>query len=50
MDLSLFYEDFIIPTTSIDEIPIDKLNILIDKIGLIMKTPKKKNPIHLIHT
>ncbi|MDO5393550.1 MAG: hypothetical protein Q4F33_03020 [Mycoplasmatota bacterium] len=44
MDLSLFYEDFIIPTTSIDEIPIDKLNILIDKMGLIIENSKEEKP------
>ena len=36
MDLSLFYEDFIKPNTTLDEIPTDKLNILIDKMGLII--------------
>lgn len=37
MDLSLFYEDFTKPQTTIDEIPIDKLNILIDKMGIIIE-------------
>ena len=43
MDLSLFYEEFIPPKTSIDEIPIEKLNILIDKMGIIIEnsTPNK---------
>ena len=36
LDLSLFYEEFKYPDTNIDEIPIDKLPILIDKMGLII--------------
>lgn len=44
MDLSLFYEEFIPPKTSLDEIPIDKLNILIDKMGIIIKNSKEKKP------
>lgn len=44
MDLSLFYEDFIIPTTSINEIPIDKLNILIDQMGIIIENSKEEKP------
>ena len=43
LDLSLFYEDFIIPETEMDEIPVDKLNVLIDKMGVIIEnsTPEK---------
>lgn len=37
MDLSLFYEDFTVPNTDISEIPIEKLNILIDKMGIIIE-------------
>ena len=44
MDLSLFYEDFIPPKTTIDEIPIEKLNILIDKMGLIIENSKESKP------
>lgn len=40
MDLSLFYEDFKIPKTKITEIPIEKLNILIDKMGIIIENSK----------
>lgn len=36
MDLSLFYEEFKVPNTEIDEIPIVKLPILIDKMSLII--------------
>ncbi len=42
MDLSLFYEDFIKPNTTLDEIPTDKLNILIDKMGLIIENSKEE--------
>lgn len=44
MDLSLFYEDFIEPNTTIEEIPKDKLNILIDKMGLIIENSKEEKP------
>jgi hypothetical protein len=37
LDLSLFYEDMILPKTTIDEIPIDKLNLIIDKVSVIIK-------------
>lgn len=42
LDLSLFYEDFQIPTTTIDEIPVNKLNLLIDKMGIIIENSKKE--------
>lgn len=44
MDLSLFYEDFVPPKTTIDEIPINKLNILIDKMGIIIENSKIEKP------
>lgn len=37
IDLSLFYEKYQKPHTSIEEVPIDKLNILIDKMGVIIE-------------
>lgn len=37
IDLSLFYEEYQKPNTSIEEVPIDKLNILIDKMGVIIE-------------
>ncbi len=37
LDLSLFYEKFEIPKTSFNDIPLEKLNILIDKIGIIIE-------------
>lgn len=42
IDLSLFYEDFQIPKTTLDEIPIDKLNILIDQMGIIIENSKQE--------
>lgn len=42
LDLSLFYDDFIIPDTTLDEIPINKLNILIDQMGIIIENSTKK--------
>ena len=46
MDLSLFYEEFQKPDTIIDEIPIEKLNILIDKMGIIIEnSTNEKNYI-----
>lgn len=51
MDLSLFYEDFIIPDSKIEEIPLDKLNILIDKMGVIIENSKEeKNYIFDIYS
>lgn len=40
IDLSLFYEEYQKPHTSIEEVPIDKLNILIDKMGVIIENSK----------
>ena len=42
MDLSLFYEDIQIPDTNIKEIPIEKLDILINKMGIIIENSKGK--------
>lgn len=42
MDLSLFYEEFQKPNTKIEEIPINKLNILIDKMGVIIENSKRE--------
>lgn len=44
MDLSLFYEDFIPPKTTINEIPTNKLNLLIDKMGIIIENSKEEKP------
>lgn len=42
LDLSLFYEEFIIPETTFDDIPIEKLNILIDQMGIIIENSKQE--------
>lgn len=44
LDLSLFYEDFVIPNTNLDEIPIEKLNIVIDQMGIIIENTKEEKP------
>lgn len=50
MDLSLFYEEFENPKTSIDEVPIEQLNILIDKMGIIIEnSTNEKNYIFDIY-
>ncbi|MBR2679050.1 MAG: zinc dependent phospholipase C family protein [Bacilli bacterium] len=42
IDLSLFYEDFVKPKTSIVEIPVDKLDILINKMSIIIANSKQE--------
>jgi len=42
LDLSLFYEDFRVPKTDITEIPADKLDILINKMGIIFQNSKEE--------
>lgn len=42
LDLSLFYEDIEKPNTKITEVPVDKLNILIDHMGMIIKNSKNE--------
>lgn len=36
LELSLFYEDFKEPKTNIKEIPVDKLNTLVEQMGIIL--------------
>lgn len=46
LDLSLFYEPLIKPSNIIKEIPLDKLNVLVNKAGeILMNTKTKKNYI-----
>jgi len=45
LDLSLFYEDFKIPDSCIEEIPVERLNILIDQMGIIIANSKDKDNI-----
>ena len=42
LDLSLFYEEFKVPDTSLNEIPINKLDILINKMGIIIENSQKE--------
>lgn len=42
LDLSLFYEEFQIPKTTINEIPIDKLDILINQMGILIENSKEE--------
>lgn len=42
LDLSLFYEDFKVPNTTLNEIPIDKLDILINKMGILIENSKRE--------
>lgn len=42
LELSLFYEDFKKPKSNLDEIPLNKLNILIDKMGIIIENSKQE--------
>lgn len=44
LDLSLFYLPLSYPDTKINEIPIDKLQILVDKMGVIVKNSTQKVP------
>ena len=51
LDLSLFYEELPLFESDIDEIPIDKLQVLVDKMGLIIKnTQEKKSYVFDIHS
>ncbi len=42
LPLDIFYEEYREPKTLIREIPVDKLDILIDKMGLIIEETKKE--------
>ena len=42
LDLSLFYEDFTPPKTKIKEIPINNLDILINKMGILIENSKEE--------
>jgi len=42
LPLDIFYEEYREPKTAITEIPVDKLDILIDKMGLIIEEAKKE--------
>ena len=42
LDLSLFYEEFKLPNTPLNEIPINKLDILLNKMGIIIENSKSE--------
>ena len=44
LDLSLFYEEFKIPDTPLNEIPIDQLDILLNKMSIIIENSKQEKP------
>ncbi len=44
LDLSLFYEEFKKPDTTLNEVPVDKLDILINKMGIIIENSKENKP------
>lgn len=43
--LDIFSNEWLLPTSSITEIPMDKLNILIDKMGIIIKDSQEEKTI-----
>ena len=47
LDLTLFYDEFKVPTTNITEIPVDKLDILINKMGIIIENSKEEKAYSL---
>ena len=47
IDLSLFYEEFREPQTTIKEIPANKLDILINKMGIIIENSKEEKTYSL---
>lgn len=42
LDLSLFYENIEIPNIKFDEIPLDKLQVIVDQMGIIIENSKKE--------
>lgn len=44
LDLKIFYEEFKKPETHINEIPVDKLDILINKMGILIENSKETKP------
>lgn len=47
LDLKLFYNEFIEPKTTIKEIPINELDILINKMGIIIENSKQEKTYSL---
>jgi hypothetical protein len=51
LDLKLFYEEFTYPSSKIKEIPMDKLRLIIDQMGIIIENSgKEKNYIFDIYS
>ncbi len=42
LDLSLFYEEFDYPKSKIEEIPMDRIDLIIEKMGIIIENSKKE--------
>ena len=42
LDLSLFYEEAVIPKIQMDEIPVEKLSLLINHTGIIIENTKEQ--------
>lgn len=42
LDLSLFYEELEIPNIKFDEIPLNKLQVIVDQMGIIIANSKKE--------
>lgn len=42
LDLSLFYQPLVVPDTKIDEIPVEKLQVLLDQMSVIIENSKKE--------
>ena len=47
LDLSLFYEEFRVPNTTITEIPANRLDVLINKMGIIIQNSKEEKTYSL---
>ena len=44
LDLEIFYEEFEVPNTTINEIPVENLDLLINKMGLLIENSKESKP------
>lgn len=47
IDLSLFYMELKFPKSKIDEVPVKKLNLIVDKMGTFIKNSKKQKTVVL---
>ena len=44
IDLSIFYEEYVEPKSDMTEVPTDKLDILINKMGILIENSKEEKP------